>query len=350
MNKIEEIINSPIFFEKNRVWRVYTGGKLFSDFFGDNSEDSFYPEEWIASSVKAVNKESVDAKEGVSKIKGTDLFFDDLLKDYSKELLGDKKNFDILTKILDSAIRLPVQAHPDKAYSWKHFHSEYGKAEAWIVLATRPGASLYFGFKSLITKDEFKSAVIKSETDKTVMESLLNAIPVKAGDVFFVPAKMVHAIGKGCLILEFQEPTDFTIQPERWCGDYRLDEKEMFLGLDDDIALDVFDYSIFGEDAICKGVSIPKEISNKNGCQTEALITKSHTDCFQVQRHNIIQGSVPLNIAPAVYVVTKGKGSIIYNGIEKTIQKGDCFFLPYNLKSNSVITSNEELQVVFCFN
>ena len=50
--------DKPIFFEKNRVYRVYTGGKLFAGFFGDNSEDSFYPEEWVASPVKAMNKDS----------------------------------------------------------------------------------------------------------------------------------------------------------------------------------------------------------------------------------------------------------------------------------------------------
>ena len=48
---------------------------------------------------------------------------------------------------------------------------------------------------------------------------MLLYIPVKLGDVFFVPARMVHAIGEGCLILEVQEPSDFTIQPEHWCAD-----------------------------------------------------------------------------------------------------------------------------------
>ena len=59
----------------------------------------------------------------------------------------------------------------------------------------------------------------------------------------FIPAKAVHAIGPGCLILEVQEPTDFTIQPERWCGDYHLSDNEMYIGLNKDDALSVFDYS-----------------------------------------------------------------------------------------------------------
>ena len=75
------------------------------------------------------------------------------------------------------------------------------------------------------------------------MEVLLESYPVKAGDIIYIPAKMVHAIGAGCLLLEVQEPTDFTIQPERWCGDYHLSDKQMYLDLDKETALKVFDYS-----------------------------------------------------------------------------------------------------------
>ena len=117
--------NEPIFFEKNRVFRIYTGGKLFSDFFGDDSTDGYYPEEWVASSVKALNEGSTDEYEGVSKIKGTDLYLSDATEKYRAEILGEREDIGILTKILDSAIRLPVQAHPDKVFSEKYFSSKY---------------------------------------------------------------------------------------------------------------------------------------------------------------------------------------------------------------------------------
>ena len=71
---------NPIFFGKNRVFRVYLGGKLFSDFFGDESEDSFYPEEWICSSTKALNEGSTDEFEGISKIKNSDIYFSELIE------------------------------------------------------------------------------------------------------------------------------------------------------------------------------------------------------------------------------------------------------------------------------
>lgn len=113
--------NYPIFFEQNRVFRVYKGGKLFSDFFSDDSEDGNYPEEWVVSSVHALNEGSTDKYEGISKIKGEDLYLNDALDKYKKEIIGERDDLGVLTKILDSAIRLPVQAHPDKTFFKKVF-------------------------------------------------------------------------------------------------------------------------------------------------------------------------------------------------------------------------------------
>ena len=70
-------MREPIFFERNRVGRVYLGGKLFAGFFGDSPEDGFFPEEWIASSVEALNREKSREREGVSRIAGTGQYFDE---------------------------------------------------------------------------------------------------------------------------------------------------------------------------------------------------------------------------------------------------------------------------------
>ena len=97
----------PMFFEKNRVFRVYTGGKLFADFFSDDSTESNYPEEWVVSSVRALNEGSTDIHEGISKIEGTEVYLDEAIREHKKELLGDREDIGILTKILNSSIRLP---------------------------------------------------------------------------------------------------------------------------------------------------------------------------------------------------------------------------------------------------
>lgn len=344
----KEYAKKPIFFEKNRVFRVYLGGKLFSDFFGDDSEDSFYPEEWICSSTKALNDGSKDEFEGISKIKGADIYFNQLIEAEKELMLGDRDGLDVLVKALDSAIRLPVQAHPDKEFSRKHFNSEFGKAEAWLILATRPDAHIFFGFKDDITKEDLEKAVEDSEHDKDAMERLVNKFPVAPGDVYFIPAKAIHAIGKGCLILEIQEPTDFTIQPERLCGDYRLSDKQMYLDLDKETALSVFDYSYNKERVLKECRKTPTVISNENNCVKSVLISKEDTPCFSLHRYEISNGKTEKLSAPVIYVVTDGKGTLT-NGDECIdIKKGDYFFMPYSCNKEYFVEASDKLTLAAC--
>lgn len=343
-----KIASQPVFFEKNRVFRVYTGGKLFSEFFGDNSEDSFYPEEWICSSTKALNEGSTDEFEGLSTVKDTTIHFDELIAEQKALMLGDRDGLDVLVKALDSAIRLPVQAHPDKAFSQKNFNSNFGKAESWLVLGAREGACIYFGFKDDITPEEFENAVEKSETDKTAMEKLLNKIPVKPGDVYFIPARAVHAIGYGCLILEVQEPTDFTIQPERWCGDYKLSDNEMYIGLDKETALGVFDYSYNMDRVLKECKKTPSTIYEDEGCRKECLIGKNDTPCFGVERYVLMNGETDALLGPCVYVVTEGEGTLSGDSYEKSLKKGDYFFMPYSCNGKFKVKTQDTLTLAAC--
>ncbi|MBR4286963.1 MAG: class I mannose-6-phosphate isomerase [Clostridia bacterium] len=343
-----KLASQPVFFEKNRVFRVYTGGKLFSDFFGDNSEDSFYPEEWICSSTKALNEGSTDEFEGLSTVKGTTIHFDELIAEQKELMLGNRNGLDVLVKALDSAIRLPVQAHPDKAFSRVNFNSDFGKAESWLVLGAREGACIYFGFKDGVTPEEFEEAVAKSETDKTAMEKLLNKIPVKPGDVYFIPAKAVHAIGYGCLILEVQEPTDFTIQPERWCGDYRLSDNEMYIGLQKQTALSVFDYSYNLDKVLKECLKTPAIIYENEGCKKECLIGKNDTPCFGVERYVINNGETDCLVGPCVYVVTEGSGALSGDNYEKALKKGDYFFMPHSCNGKYKVKAEGSLTLAVC--
>ena len=338
------MINSPIFFEKNRVARVYTGGKLLGDFLGDGSSDGFYPEEWIASAVRAINKGSDDPKEGVSKPIGSDLYFDELLMHNKYEMLGPQGKLRILVKYLDSAIRLPAQAHPDKEFSRAHFHSEYGKTESWIILGTRENAKIFFGFKDGVDEKVFRQAIADSEFDKDAMEKLMKSISPKVGDVFLVPAKTVHAIGAGCLILEVQEPTDFTIQPERWCGDYGLSDDEMYLGIAPDDAVKCFG---FGEQPSAKVE--PKTVYEEKGVTVECLIDRTLTPCFVINRIKCDGGSYPMNVKDsyAVYIVTAGEGEIIGEDYRHSLRQGDYFFLPYASMGQFAVQGS--LEIVECY-
>ena len=332
----------PVFFEKNRVFRVYKGGKLFADFFSDDSTDGNYPEEWVVSTVHALNDGSTDEYEGVSKIQGTDLYLNDAVEKYKKEMIGDADEIGVLTKILDSAIRLPVQAHPDKPFSKQYFNSTHGKEESWVILATRPGARVYYGFKPGVTMEQFSQAIQESETSKTAMEELLESFEVKPGDVIYIPAKMVHAIGAGCLLLEVQEPSDFTVQPERWCGDYRLSDNEMYLGLDKTTALECFE--------INKKFPAPLNpaiIEETVGIKYESLIDSRFTDTFKVNKITLDSGAYKLDNGNRIYVVIEGSGTIKSDDYNKAVKKGDYFFMPEKAKGKFNITG--DATIIECY-
>jgi len=341
-------MDHPLFFERNRVRRVYTGGKLFHEFFGDEPEDGDLPEEWIASAVRALNRESASDHEGVSLLRGTRTRFDEVLVSRREDLLGDCAEFGILVKVLDSAIRLPIQAHPTKDYARRHFGSPHGKTEMWVVLATRPGASIYYGLKEGVTLAVLKEAVDRAEEDREALPSLLNRLPARPGDVYLIPAGVAHAIGAGCLILEVQEPTDFTIQPEPWCGDYHLNADEMYIGLEPDIALTCFDFTQrVGKRAIDEGRKTPKILSENSTLCSELLVGPADTPDFSVYRHSVQSGSFTLPRRPAVFVVTAGAGEVIGEEGSTAVRKGSYFFLPAASRHASV-TTDSKIEIVEC--
>lgn len=351
MEDLKKLLSQPIFFERNRVYRIYKGGKTFAKVFADGTDDGTdnnFPEEWVASRVKAINPVYFGERDGVSRVRGTDIYFDDLLRDFPDQLLGNRK-YDCLVKFLDSAIRLPFQVHPQKEFSRRYFNSEYGKTEAWLVVATRPGAKLYFGFKNRITKGELASLEEQSETQKDIMGGLLCGVDVNVGDVWLIKAGLIHAIGAGCTIIEVQEPTDFTIQPERWCGDYHISYEEEYIGLDKDTALDAINYDIFGDFAKQYAQVNPRVLVNREGYTKEQLISYEDTPCFAENRHVVKNGgSFVLDYAPSVYICLNGCATVEGEGYRKQVRGGDYFYLPYVCEKKYRITAEDSATLIEC--
>ena len=351
MNDIKQLVRRPLFFERNRVYRIYKGGKTYKALFGDGFDDgtdNMFPEEWIASRVKAINPRYFGKRDGVSVIKGTDYFFDDLLNDYGAELLGGRK-YDCLVKFLDSAIRLPFQVHPTKEFSKRHFKSEYGKTEAWLVVAVRPGAKLYFGFKDKITEEQLSVLEELSETEKDIMGGLLQGVEAKPGDIWLIKAGLIHAIGAGCTIVEVQEPTDFTIQPERWCGDYHISYEEEYIGLKKEVALGAINYDIYGAAAREFAKVTPETVIDTPEYKKEVLISYKDTPCFAENRHTVKDGGeFVMNYAPCVYICTAGEAVIKGENYEREISRGSYFFLPYAAENRFRICGRKYAELIEC--
>jgi mannose-6-phosphate isomerase len=115
------------------------------------------------------------------------------------------QRFPLLAKFIDANARLSVQVHPDDHYSATHEHGKSGKTEFWYILDTTPGAKIVHGFRKSSTRAEVQGAIEQVE-----LECLLHEEPVTAGDIVFVPAGTVHAIGGGVLLYELQEYSDVT--------------------------------------------------------------------------------------------------------------------------------------------
>ena len=129
---------------------------------------------------------------------------DDLYQN-EKHLFGNPTDnvFPLLTKILDADDWLSVQVHPDDSYGLAH-EGELGKTECWYILEAEDGAEIIYGHNAQ-SKEELRQQIEAGDWDK-----LLNHVPVKKGDFFFVPSGTMHAIGKGIMILETQQSSDTT--------------------------------------------------------------------------------------------------------------------------------------------
>ena len=112
--------------------------------------------------------------------------------------------FPILIKLIDAKQNLSVQVHPDNDYAMR-VEGEYGKTEMWYVVDCEPGAGLLYGFKREISKEEFRRRI----EDNTLLE-VTNRVEVHPGDVFFIEAGTLHAIGEGILIAEIQQNSNTT--------------------------------------------------------------------------------------------------------------------------------------------
>ena len=112
--------------------------------------------------------------------------------------------FPTLIKLIDAKKFLSIQVHPDDSFALSR-EGQYGKTEMWIVLEREEGAFLYFGFQKDYTEEEIRRAI-----EEENFPSLLCKVMVEPGDVFFIPAGTVHAIGAGILLAEVQQNSNLT--------------------------------------------------------------------------------------------------------------------------------------------
>ena len=221
-----------------RVYRFYKGGALLERFQGAQGDDTDFPEDWVGSVTVASNPGRDEPEAGLSRLADGRLLRDAIADDpqgWTGRADGATR---VLVKLLDAAERLPVHAHPTRSFAREHFDSEAGKTEAWIVLDTRGEASeVWVGLREDVDPGTYRRWI--DTQDRAALLDSLNHLPVRAGDVVFVPGGVPHAIGAGVLIAELQEPTDFSIVCE-WAG-FPIRPEDSHLGIGWDAAMGALD-------------------------------------------------------------------------------------------------------------
>ncbi|MCR4994625.1 MAG: class I mannose-6-phosphate isomerase [Bacteroidales bacterium] len=165
----------------------------------------------------------------------------ELVAHYGAELLGGHvfrdhgRQFPLLVKFIDANACLSIQVHPGEALAQAR-HGKHGKAEMWYVMDAQPGSSLYVGFNTEISRDEYRRRV----ADGTITD-VLSRFEVQPGDVFYIPPGRVHSISSGILLCEIQQSSDVTYR----LYDYHrlgLDGKPRQLHIEE--ALDAIDFAV----------------------------------------------------------------------------------------------------------
>lgn len=159
----------------------------------------------------------------------------DLCRMYSQEILGKPDaQFPLLVKLIDADQPLSVQVHPDNDYAIRHESDMSGKNEMWYVLEAKENASIVYGLKPGTTKSDFSEAIANND-----IKNYLNYVPVKAGDYFYIPAGVVHALGAGIVVAEIQQSSDLVYRLYDWD---RVDENQKSRSLHIEQALEVINY------------------------------------------------------------------------------------------------------------
>ncbi len=181
---------------KSPIW----GGTRLCREYGKKSDCATVGESWELT----VRREEISCVQN-GEYAGEGL--DALIDRFGDTLTGGdfgSSNFPLLIKLIDASDRLSVQVHPDDSYAAK-VENDRGKTEMWYIVDAEPDAEIICGLADGVDSKGFADAVAAGDISRALKHQ-----PVKAGETYFIPAGLAHAIGKGVLIAEIQQNCDLT--------------------------------------------------------------------------------------------------------------------------------------------
>jgi mannose-6-phosphate isomerase len=308
----------PVWLGPNQPLSFYRGSDAIAAWRGlpGHSGELHYPEDWIAS----VTPRFGLAPSGLTTLPDGRLLADAIAGD-PLAWLGpehlDRWGADprLLVKLLDAGERLPVHVHPDRGFAASHLASPYGKTEAWLIVDAVADAAVNIGFDRDIEVGQL--AAWTRDQDVEAMLAATNRVPVSPGDSLVVPAGTPHSIGSGILLVELQEPSDFSIFLE-W-RDFDLDgAKDGHLGLGYDLALQCVNRGRMGSQAI----------GALSGGPGDSVFSAAADDFFRARRL-APDPEATLAAGYAVLVVLAGGGELAWTTGGLPIAHGQTILVPW---------------------
>jgi mannose-6-phosphate isomerase len=245
---------------------------------------------------------------------------EEIIEVYMGDLVGDRvfetygNEFPLLIKFIDANDDLSIQVHPDDEMAAER-HNSYGKTEMWYVLQADKGAKLQSGFNQRVDQEKYLEKLEQVE-----LTDILNFEEVGAGDVFFIPAGRVHAIGKGILLAEIQQTSDITYR----IYDYdRRDAQGNPRELHTDLALDAIDYTLFAEYKTKYEVKPNKSVElasckyfTTNVLELTAVVEKDYNKLDSFVIYICLDGELVVETESGSELVRKGETLLIPASIE----------------------------------
>ena len=307
---------SPIL--KDKIW----GGTKLKSLFNKAAETDKLGESWELSGYEG--DESVVTNGFLA---GNNLR--ELIEIYMGELIGDTVfdeyglSFPLLFKLIDANENLSIQVHPGDEVAAER-HNSYGKTEMWYVVDADKGAELIIGFNDDCSRETYLKAMSEDK-----VEDLLHKVPVTKGDVFFIPAGRVHAIGKGVVVAEIQQSSDVTYR----IYDYkRKDDNGNERELHTEQALDVINFEASRQ---------PKTIYSPLLNETTPLITCDYFTTNLLRFNKSLERQYAKLDSFVAYMCLDGTFTIESEGEKTTVIKGDTVLIPASIDELSLVPDGE---------
>ncbi|MGM9738313.1 MAG: type I phosphomannose isomerase catalytic subunit [Candidatus Cryptobacteroides sp.] len=297
---------------KTVVW----GGEKIAPFKGITTDQHNIGESWELSGVSG-NESVVSGGEFAGRT------ITSLIEEFKGKLVGEKvfaengNVFPLLIKFIDARSDLSIQVHPDDELAAAR-HNSKGKTEMWYVVQADEGAHLLSGLNREITPDEYVERV-----GNNTITDVLTDFKVQPGDVFFLPAGRIHAIGTGCFIAEIQQTSDITYRIYDY-GRLGLDGKPRELHTE--LAKDAIDYKVYPE--------------YKTGCDLKDNEENELVSCkyFTTSQYNLDrEASKCLKDVDSFLIVIciEGSGTIVDSEEKEetvTVHQGETVLIPASSK------------------